>query len=202
MDIVDHSSGCHEYGPITRVNFIPNQVLEVPITDSKKELLHFFLNSKAAGNGVMCCADALMQKAIEESIATGDVESTCILIRLSKHRAVKSNHFCCAVKFGRSHILQILLEEDSTTFPRDNPAFLDWALCEKGKSTFGQSLYDYMQADGSLLSRGRYSFLHFRRGLKKYRSERRTELLEKDGTRWLNADEVICQLNRKYGTGR
>ncbi|KAF7508810.1 hypothetical protein GJ744_008687 [Endocarpon pusillum] len=122
MNIVDHSSGRHEYVPITKVDFIPKHLLEVPITDSTKELLHFLLKSKVA--------------------ATSDVESTCMLIKPSKHRAVKSDHFCCAVKFGRSHILQILLDEDSATFPRDNPAFSDWALCEKGKSMFGQILYD------------------------------------------------------------
>ena len=200
MKIVDHSSDRHDYVPIIKVNFIPKQLLEVPITDSKKELLHFLLKSKVAGNGVISYSDALMQKAIEESISTDDIESTCLLIKLSKHRAVKSNHFGCAVKSGRSHILQILLDEDSTAFPRDNPAFLDWARCEKAKSTFGHILYDYMQADGSLLPRGRYSFLHFKLRLKKYRAESRTELLEKDCLRWLSAEEVICQLAGKYGT--
>lgn len=197
---------CHrdEYVPIIKVNFIPKQLLEVPITDSKKEFLHFLWKSKVESDydGMISYSDALMQKAIEESIATGDVESTCLLIKLSKHRAIKSNHFCCAVKFGRSHILQILLDEDSTTFPRDNPAILDWALCEKGKSTLGHILCDYMQVDDSLLPRGRFSFLNFTMELEKFRSEYRNELLEKDSSRWPTANEVICQLTRKYGAGR
>ncbi len=153
---------------ILEVDFIPDKLLELPITNSKLEFLHFLLRSKSgAVVWEISHSESAMRHAIQHAISTGKLELTCLLIDLrlrsnscSKSSRVSVDNFLTAAKYDHAQVLHILVEFDSTNFPRNDPDLEQWARSVKDKGdNFGHMLLEYMQANHIIPDR--HSFAMF-----------------------------------------
>jgi hypothetical protein len=146
------------------VDFIPDKLLDLPITDSKLRFLHFLWRSQSGAiKWEVAHSKPVMEQAVQHAISTGKLELTCLLIDLrlrGTSSAVSAEDFLAAAKYNHIHILQILIEFDSRDFPRRDPDLKQWVRSAKDRGDkFGSMLLAYMQA--SVIKPDRYSFADF-----------------------------------------
>ena len=104
-----------------------------------------------------------MRQSIQHAIATGKLELTCLLIdlRLRSNSKVTVEDFLTVAKYDQPKILEILVNFDSSEYPRDDPNLKQWALSAQRKGNhFGCTLLEYMQAENVVPDR--HSFQKFR----------------------------------------